>query len=184
MADRQSVCPVELANSLDNRIRRWLQNPETIIGPYIEEGMEVLDFGCGPGFFTLEMAQMVGEKGKVYAADLQTGMLEKVKKKVEGTILKDRIEFVKCEKEDIGVKGNVDFALTFFVVHEIPNKKKFFADMKKILKKSGKFLIVEPKYFHVSKKEFDKTVNYAREAGFSIEKGPGLPMCQTVILGQ
>ncbi|NNK85219.1 MAG: SAM-dependent methyltransferase, partial [Desulfobacterales bacterium] len=65
------VCPVERAGTLDNRFRRWLQNPQTILQPYIEAGMTVLDLGCGPGFFTLDMAQMVGQAGRVFACDLQ-----------------------------------------------------------------------------------------------------------------
>ena len=72
------VCPVALSGSLDNRIRRWLQNPEKILRPYITEGMAVLDVGCGPGFFSLEMARMVGKSGRVIAADMQEGMLQKV----------------------------------------------------------------------------------------------------------
>jgi ubiquinone/menaquinone biosynthesis C-methylase UbiE len=65
------VCPVKRAGSLDNRIRRWIQNPKKILKPYIEEGMTVLDIGCGPGFFSIDMAQMVGKTGRVIAADLQ-----------------------------------------------------------------------------------------------------------------
>ena len=44
------VCPVERAGILDHGIRRWLQDPQKILRPYIEEGMTVLDIGCGPGF--------------------------------------------------------------------------------------------------------------------------------------
>ncbi len=47
-AERNRVCPVELAGSLDNRFRRWLQNPRKILAPYVREGMKVLDIGCGP----------------------------------------------------------------------------------------------------------------------------------------
>ena len=51
------VCPVGIAGHLDNRIRRWIQNPEKILRPYIEEGMVVLDVGCGGGILTEGMAQ-------------------------------------------------------------------------------------------------------------------------------
>jgi hypothetical protein len=46
--DRNRVCPVELASSLDSKIRRWLQNPYKIVSPFVKEGMTVLDLGCGP----------------------------------------------------------------------------------------------------------------------------------------
>ncbi len=40
MSDRKKrVCPVEIAGGLDNRLRRWIQNPQKILGPYIEEGI-------------------------------------------------------------------------------------------------------------------------------------------------
>ena len=41
------VCPVERGGILDHTIRRWLQDPQKILRPYIEEGMTVLDIGCG-----------------------------------------------------------------------------------------------------------------------------------------
>ena len=44
--------------------------------------MTALDVGCGPGFFTLDMARLVGESGQVIAADLQEGMLQIVRDKI------------------------------------------------------------------------------------------------------
>ena len=51
MRDKNRICPVENAGGLDNGIRRWLQNPRKILGPYINEGMTALDFGCGARIF-------------------------------------------------------------------------------------------------------------------------------------
>jgi hypothetical protein len=51
MADTgDRVCPVEIAGGLDNRIRRWLQEPCRMLAPYVSDDMTALDFGCGPGF--------------------------------------------------------------------------------------------------------------------------------------
>jgi len=77
------ICPVENAGGLDNFVRKFLQNPLKILKPYISKGMTVLDLGCGPGYFSIEIAKMVSESGKVIAADLQKRMLEKVRNKVE-----------------------------------------------------------------------------------------------------
>ena len=63
----------------------------------------MLDLGCGPGFFSLDMAQMVGNSGRVFACDLQDGMLQKLKLKIQGTRLDERIILHKCGKNKIGI---------------------------------------------------------------------------------
>ncbi len=151
------VCPVELAGGLDNRIRRWLQNPRRILGPYIEEGMTVLDIGCGPGLFSIDMVQMVGDSGRVIAADLQEGMLQKLRDKIQGTDIEERITLHECEQNKIGVSEEIDFVLLFYIVHEVPNKEALFVEIGTILKPNGQVLIVEPP-LHVSKSEFEETV--------------------------
>ena len=176
------VCPVELANSLDSKIRKWLQNPQKILSPYISEGMTVLDVGCGPGFFSIEIAKLVGKNGKVYSVDMQEGMLKKISSKIQGTELEERIKLIKCEQDRINVPGKVDFILAFYMVHEVPDKDNYFEELKNILNENGKFLIVEPKFFHVSKKEFKVTIGKAEKAGFKSTKGPKLPFSFSAIL--
>lgn len=172
--ERNRVCPVELANSLDSKIRRWLQDPQRILSPYVKEGMKVLDVGCGPGFFSIELAKMVGKSGKVFSVDLQEGMLQKVKNKISGTTLEGIINLIKCEQDKINVPEKVDFILAFYMVHEVPNKDIFFETMKQILNEKGEFLIVEPKLFHVSKNEYDLTIGKAKAVGFKATQGPKL----------
>lgn len=180
--DKNRVCPVEQAGSLDNKLRRWLQNPQKILTPYIKEGMKVLDVGCGPGFFSIELAKMVGPNGKVFAADLQEGMLNKLRAKVSGSSLEQIIQTVKCEEEDINIAGPVDFILAFYMVHEVPNKAGLFKSLKNILNENGALLVVEPKMFHVSKKEFEASMRIADQSGFKVSPGPKLAFSFSSIL--
>ena len=166
--DKNRVCPVEMAGSLDSKMRKWIQNPYKILKPYVKEGMTVLDLGCGPGFFSIPLADMVGETGKVIAADLQEGMLQKVRNKISGTVLDKRISFHKCEKAEIGLTGKTDFILAYYMVHEAPDKAVLFSELKTLLNENGKFLLVEPRMFHVSKRDFDYTLEQAVRAGFQI----------------
>ena len=182
MSKRNSrVCPVQRAGSLDSRIRRWIQNPRKILGPYVEEGMTVLDIGCGPGFFSVDLARMVGESGHVIASDLQEGMLQKLRKKIQGTELEKRVILHKCEENEIGVSEDVDFVLAFYVVHEVPDQEKLFNEIKSILKPNGKVFIVEPP-FHVSKAAFEETVRIAQNAGLRPVERPNVVLSKTVIL--
>ena len=172
--ERNRVCPVEYAGSLDNKIRKWFQNPKKILAPYIKKGMIVLDVGCGPGFFSVEIAKMVGNSGKVFSVDLQEGMLLKLRSKIEGTPLEGIIKLIKCEADEINVPEKVDFVLAFYMVHEVSDKNRFFEIMKNILNEKGRILIVEPKFFHVSKQEFNLTTEKAEKIGFKSAQGPNL----------
>lgn len=69
---QHEICPAERAGTLENPRRKFLQNPYKILKPYITTDTIVLDIGCGPDFFTIEIAKMLeGGKGKVIAADVQ-----------------------------------------------------------------------------------------------------------------
>ncbi len=175
------VCPVEIAGGLDNIFRKLIQNPKKILGEYVKEGMTVLDIGCGPGFFSIEIAKMIGKSGKVIAADLQEGMLEILKNKIRGKEIEKRIILHRCEKNKIGISEKVDLALVFYMIHEVPNQKKFFEEIKSILKPDGKLFIVEPK-IHVSKKNFEVTINEAVAIGFKPIKKIKMFLSRAMIL--
>lgn len=180
--NRNRVCPVSLARSLDNRIRRLVQNPETILSPYATKGMTALDVGCGPGFFSTALAGLVGDSGRVIAADLQEGMLDKLRNKITGTELEKRIQLHLCKPDRIGLQEQADFILSFYMVHEVPDKAGFFKELFSILKPGGQFLLVEPKLFHVSRKAFGETLETAAAAGFQQAKGPKVRFSWSAIL--
>lgn len=179
--DHGHVCPVTRAGSLDNILRRWLQNPLKILSPYIHEGMTVLDVGCGPGFFTIPMAQLVGGTGRVIAVDLQEGMLDKVRRKITGTEIEKRVVLHRCDKDRIGISERADFILLFYMAHEISEKGSFFNEIARIIKLPGLVLLVEPP-FHVSKSAFKGTLGKAEAAGFTQFQGPKVFLSKTAIL--
>jgi ubiquinone/menaquinone biosynthesis C-methylase UbiE len=181
--ERNRVCPVELASSLDSKVRRWLQNPNDILAPFVKEGMKVLDVGCGPGFFSIELAKLVGATGRVISADLQEGMLQELRRKIKGTILEPRITTVQCQRDKVNVSEDVDFILAFYMVHEVPDKASLFQQLRSVLKKNGRFLLVEPKLFHVSSEEFQSTLGVAEKAGFTVTHGPKLLLSWSAVLG-
>jgi ubiquinone/menaquinone biosynthesis C-methylase UbiE len=181
MSGKNRVCPVERSGSLDNRLRRLVHNPKKILQEYVTEGMTVLDVGCGPGFFTRAMAEMVGDSGKIIAADLQGGMLAKLKANIAGTSIENRIVLHKSEAHRLGVTGPVDFILAFYMVHEVPDTDGFLAEAQAVLKNGGILYIAEPK-FHVSTKNFEDTVGKAVEHGFTPVEKPGIFFSRTVVL--
>jgi len=170
MADSSSICSWKHAFALDNPIRKLIHNPIKILGGLIERGQTVLDIGCGPGTFSIAMAKMVGETGKVIAADVQEEMLQILRKKAAQEVLESRIVTYKSDSDRIGISEKVDFAMAFYMIHEVPNAEAFLREIVFLLKPKGKMLIVEPK-FHVSASAFKKTLNAAQEAGLN-------PICE------
>lgn len=167
------VCSHKHSFALDNVLRRIFQNPKKIVGEYIQTGDTVIDLGCGPGFFTVDMARMVEPTGHVIAVDLQVQMLEKMKKKAEAKGVAHLITPQICPADTIGVDKNIraDFILAFYMVHETPDQKRFLSQVKELLKPDGTFLLVEP-LFHVSKKKFKATEEIAGQVGFNIIDRP------------
>lgn len=179
---KKTIYPAKIFFTLDNKFRRWIQNPKKILGKYINEGMTALDIGCGPGFFSLDMARMVGKSGRVIACDVQEGMLEKMKEKIHATEFEQRITLHRCQYEKINIVENVDFVLAFYVAHEIINQEQFFGEIGTILNQDGKFLVVEPT-FHVSMDDFEETIRIARKVGFIPTGMPKILFSNAVILG-
>ena len=178
---KNRICPVEHAGVLDFIFRRFLQNPKKILQPYIKEEMTVLDLGCGPGFFTMEMARLVGKTGKVVAADLQQGMLEKVQKKIQNTVFADNIELHQCLPDRVGLAQKFDFILVFYMLHEVPDQEKFLREIKALLEPQGRLLLVEPS-FHVSRHEFLESIALMNQAGFTVAAQPRIFFSRTVVI--
>lgn len=174
------ICSAEFSGALDNRFRKLVHNPEKILQDYVKDGMAVLDMGCGPGFFTLPIAEMVGDSGKVIAADFQAEMLEKLRNKIKDDKLRKRIILHQTAVDRIGVIEEIDLAFVFYMLHEAPDQRKFLEELKSIIKQGGKILLVEPK-FHVSKKKFDNFVNIAVALGFQLIEKPKIFFSRAVI---
>jgi ubiquinone/menaquinone biosynthesis C-methylase UbiE len=175
------VCSYKRAWALDTWVRNYIHNPYKIFGDYIKEGQAALDLGCGPGFFSLPMAEMVGETGKVISVDIQEEMLQMLRDKSESAGLKSRIIPHKSQPDKIGISEMVDFALAFYMVHEVPDKKSFLSEVVSHLKPDGKLLIVEPK-FHVSKPDFDSTLKVAQSAGLKQISEPKVLFSRAALL--
>ena len=162
-------------------LRRFLNDPRKILSELISEGQTVADLGCGPGYFTLPMAEMVGDSGRVVAVDLQEAMLETLRERLGAAGLDSRIRLQQCQADRIGLDEQVDFALAFYMVHEVPDQGSLVRDVYEIVKPGGQFLIVEPK-FHVSGPAFEKTVELAKSVGFEPVQSPRIALSRAVLL--
>jgi ubiquinone/menaquinone biosynthesis C-methylase UbiE len=163
------VFSAEKAGHLDTPLRRFLYHPDKLAERYVKYGDRVLDFGCGPGFFTREFAKRVGEIGQVFSVDLQEEMLSILRAKLDPEELMSRIRTHQCRQDTINLPadlhGTFDAAFTIFVVHEVPDPAKLFREIALLLKPGGTLFYTEPPFI-VSGREFRENLALAKEAGF------------------
>jgi ubiquinone/menaquinone biosynthesis C-methylase UbiE len=181
--NKEHTCPWWLIATFDNPLRQLIHNPQQILGDYVKPGEIVLDVGCGMGYFTLGLAALVGPEGTVIAADLQEQMLTGLRKRAERIGLIERIQVHQSKPDQIGVLEQIDFALAFWMVHEVQDPVAFLGEIYTQLKPGGKMLIVEPK-LHVSGKAFEQTVNQAKSLGFQVVDLPKVRASRAILVNK
>jgi ubiquinone/menaquinone biosynthesis C-methylase UbiE len=129
------------ARFLDNPIRRLIQPPSELLEKLgLTRGQTAVDFGCGPGFYTVELAKRAG---KVYAIDLSPEMLEKAKQKTAKAHI-GNVEFMQSNGTSIQLPdGSVDLIFLVTVFHEIGETNRVLWEFGRVLKPMGKLVIVE-----------------------------------------
>jgi ubiquinone/menaquinone biosynthesis C-methylase UbiE len=165
------VCPWWIGYFLLSPLRRIAHDPDTILGPYVREGMTVLEIGPGMGYFSLPLARLVGKEGRVICADVQEKMLGKLKKRARKAGVLERITSVLAVEDSLRIEAleeKVDFALAFAVVHEVPDQDRLFDQMHRSMKPGALLLVSEPKG-HVTEEGFQRTIETARAKGFTVE---------------
>ena len=167
------VCPWWVGYFLINPLRKLSEDPEKIFAAYIKPGMTVIDYGCAMGYFSIPLAKMTGNSGKVHCFDIQERMLRKLKKRARKRNLQKIISphlITRNDETDFeGMDQSADFALLCHVVHEVPEKRTLFQNIYRMLKPEALLYFAEPPK-HVKDDEFNQSVEYARQAGFVVEK--------------
>ena len=133
----------------------------TLVDAGIQAGMSVLDFGCGPGRYTLPVAGLVGGEGTVYAADvhpLAMGM-------VQGKAKRSRLSNVQTIRTDCVTglpSGSIDVALLFDALHDMENKMAVLEELHRVLKVDGRLQYKDHSLFG------DQLISLMKSSGFCI----------------
>lgn len=174
------VCPCWMCYTFDNPLRRLVHDPAKILGPYLREGMTALDVGCGIGYFTIGAAKLVGPSGRVIAVDLQQNMLDALQRRAGRHQVADRVKLQRCAADSLGVQEPVDFVLTFWMVHEVPDTLNLMRQLRACLKPGGHYLLVEPRW-HVPAPRFQTILAAAQSAGFKLSGRPRVRLSHTAL---
>jgi ubiquinone/menaquinone biosynthesis C-methylase UbiE len=178
------VCPWWMGYLLLSPIRKWRQDPTRILAPYVRADMRVLEPGPGMGFFTLEIARLVGPSGRVIAVDVQPRMIEALRRRARKAGLADRIDAHTVSPSSMelsGLDAAVDFVIAFAVVHEMPSAASFFLEASRAMKPGAGLLLAEPAG-HVSEEEFQEEITAARAHGISVIDRPPVKGCVAALM--
>ncbi len=140
MPTEHSAFPAWLSFLLNNPIRRWRDPPRKMIEKLgIDRTSTVLDFGCGPGFFTIPMARVAKA---VVGVDVQPEMLEKTSRYASREGVK--VETVQSDGTEIPLPDAMfDLVFLSHVYHEVREKQRVLAEFQRVLKPGGRLVIVE-----------------------------------------
>ncbi len=132
------------ADWLTRESRQREEDCTTMLGALgVKPGMAVCDMGCGNGFYTLELAELVGDQGAVYAVDIQQEMLRLLEARAEKTELKNIKPVLGSLIDPRLPDGKLDLILCVDVYHEFSHPEHMLAAMRKSLKKDGRLVLVE-----------------------------------------
>jgi len=160
------VCPSWLSFILYNPLRKAFTDREKVLKESgIAHDSVVLEVGAGNGFFTEVLAEHVK---RVYAVELQDGMVRKLKKRVAR--FGDRVAILQCDIAVCVIEDNgADVCLLYYSFHEVKNKAGAAGNISRALKGGGILSIYEPA-IEVNEKEMRKTAEIFENIGFKREE--------------
>jgi ubiquinone/menaquinone biosynthesis C-methylase UbiE len=109
----------------------------------ISKGAAVADIGAGVGYFTWRLAARVGPAGKVYAVDVQPGMLQQLRQNMAERKLTNYEAVLGAEDDPRLPAAGIDLALLVDVYHEFSQPRKMLQKIRASLKPEGRMVLLE-----------------------------------------
>ncbi len=109
----------------------------------LQPGHTVCDMGCGNGYYALRIAQLIGNNGTVLAVDIQSEMLELLRKRMEDQRIENVVPVLGSVHDPRLMPGSCDLVLLVDVYHEFSHPELMLAAIRRALKPGGRVALVE-----------------------------------------
>jgi SAM-dependent methyltransferase len=135
---------VEGADWLDRSERDLEEDPDRAINVLkIEKGSAVADVGAGSGYMTIKLSKRVGPQGKVYANDIQPGMLDLLNKRLVKNKITNVTTVLGTQDDPKLPPGALDLILMVDVYHELSQPQVMLRQLRAALKPGGRLVLLE-----------------------------------------
>jgi predicted methyltransferase len=130
----------------------WLERPEreaeeapskALAALELKPGMVVADIGAGSGYYTSRMAKLVGATGRVYATDIQPGMIELLNRRIQAEGLTNVTPVLGAMEDPKLPNASIDLAIMVDVYHEMQNPQVFLQKLRPVFRPGGRLVLVE-----------------------------------------
>lgn len=119
---------------------------QTLVNAGIQAGMSVLDFGCGPGRYTLPAADLVGTAGAVYAVDVHPLAMKIVEREANRANLTN-VQVIRTDCATGLPSGSVDVVLLYDALHDVEDKFAVVKELRRVLKQDGRLQYKDHSFF-------------------------------------
>ena len=109
----------------------------------IAKGATVADVGAGSGYMTIKLAKIVGPTGRVYANDIQSGMLDLLQKNVTKAKLNNVVPVLGTFDDPKLPAATLDLVLMVDVYHEFSEPQAMLGHIRDALKPDGRMVLLE-----------------------------------------
>lgn len=179
-------CPWLMQYLLISPLRRILEPPKKLLAPLVKPGMTVLEPGCGMGFFSLPLAELVGSEGRVLCIDVEPRAVERLARRARRARLDDRIIAQACGPRSLGLdehQGQVDLVVVIHTMHELEDLPGFLDQVHALLAPGGRMLVVEPRG-HVQPAQFEAMLACCEDHGLRVIDKPDKGKRPTALLSK
>lgn len=167
----------EYIQRMESPDRAGWQKPEKVVDYLaIRDGDVIADIGAGSGYFSVILSKRVGDSGRIYAVDIENGMIEYIEKRAKRERLNNIKTILSKLDDPLLLESSIDLIFICDTYHHIEGRDNYLKKLKKVLKKNGRLAVVDfhavdtpvgpPLNIRISK---DKIMGEVLKAGFKLE---------------
>jgi ubiquinone/menaquinone biosynthesis C-methylase UbiE len=136
--------PSTYITMLDSPGRDLEQKPDEVLAAMdIQKGETIADIGAGSGYFAFRFSLHVGEKGRVYAVDIDPGMILHMNRTIRDRKIENVITVLSTPVDPLLANNSIDRFFICNTWHHVADRSGYIGRMKDMLRPGGQIVIID-----------------------------------------